>query len=321
MNPQDPRIQAVRAFNRFYTRQIGILQEGLLGSDHSLTEVRVMYELAHRDGPSASDLVADLDLDPGYLSRLLKRLEKLGLLRREAATEDGRRRRLRLTPAGRRTYAKLDTLSSRQVADMLASLGDAGAERLVAAMATLRSLLGDTAARGPIVLRQQRPGDIGWVIQRHGELYHREQGWGEGFERIVADIAARFVNTYDPERERCWIAERDGHRLGCVFVVAQSRRVARLRMLLVEPEARGSGLGRRLVEECIGFAREAGYHRMVLWTQRELAPARRIYAATGFRVVASEAQREFGHDLVAETWELDLRGRHAGRPGKPVSAA
>lgn len=307
MRTGDGHASAVRRFNRFYTQKIGVLNEGLLDSPFSLTEVRVLYELAHRDAAAASELAAQLGLDRGYLSRILQRFERKGYLTRRASCEDARRRVLALTAAGRRAFAPLDARSQRQVATMLAPLGDAGRTRLLAAMNAIQATLDPGSLRQqPVVLRGHRPGDIGWVIQRHGELYAQEYGWNEAFEALVADIAAKFLHAHDPQRERCWIAERDGVRLGCVFLVAQSRTVAKLRLLLVEPEARGAGLGRRLVDECVHFARRAGYRRIVLWTQSVLAPARRIYEAAGFRKIAEEPHHSFGHDLVAETWALKL---------------
>ncbi|MEZ0472527.1 bifunctional helix-turn-helix transcriptional regulator/GNAT family N-acetyltransferase [Luteimonas salinilitoris] len=307
LDPTTAQIAAVRGFNRYYTQRIGVLQERLLDSPHSLTEVRLLYELAHRPGASAFELATDLGLDRGYLSRMLKRFESRGLIARTKSTTDGRRHHLRLMPAGRRTFALLDRRSAGQVATLLGALDPDRREGVLAAMRTIHdSLEGITSASAEVVLRSHRPGDIGWVVQRHGELYCREYGWDERFETLVADIAVRFVRKFDPRRERCWIAERDGERLGCVFLVAENRAEARLRMLLVEPHARGLGLGRRLVGECVHFAHAAGYRRIVLWTQSNLHAARHLYAEAGFRKTAETPHDDFGEGLIAETWTLDL---------------
>lgn len=299
--------EAVRRFNRFYTQRIGVLNEGLLDSPFSLTEVRVLYELAHRKRVTASDLATSLGLDKGYLSRILKRFRAKRWIARSASRDDARSRWLVLTPAGRRAFAPLERRSRKEVRAMLAGLDDAKRERVLSAMSVVRDALApEPATRSPLALRAHRPGDIGWVVQRHGELYWREYGWNEEFEALVADIAARFVRELDPERERCWIAERDGVRLGCIFLVAQSRTTAKLRLLLVEPEARGLGLGARLIDECVRFAREAGYRRVALWTQSNLDAARHLYTKAGFAKTGEEAHRSFGHDLVAETWSLKL---------------
>jgi DNA-binding MarR family transcriptional regulator/N-acetylglutamate synthase-like GNAT family acetyltransferase len=300
-------VNAVRSFNRFYTQKIGVLNEGWLNSAFSLTELRVLYELSQHKTTSAAELAANLALDAGYLSRILQRFQRKRYISRSVAEHDGRRRMLSLTHTGRRAFAPLNQRSQEQVAAMLTELSDAQRARLLAAMDTIRSVQDLEGIRQrPIVLRNHHPGDIGWVIQRHSQLYTREYGWNEEFEALAAEIAAKFLRHHDPKRERCWIAERDGHNLGCVFLVSQSDTVAKLRLLLVEPDARGLGLGRRLVEECIRFARQAGYREMVLWTQSILTAARHIYAATGFTKVAEEPHHSFGHDLIAETWELKL---------------
>ena len=303
-----PQIEAVRRFNRFYTRRIGVLQEGLLDSPWSLTEVRVMYEVAHRPGVAAAELATDLGLDRGYLSRILRRFEDEGLLARETATTDARRRHLRLTAKGKRTFAPLDKRSRQQVDALLGALDDDGRQRLLSALQTVeRTLAPAVQSKAEAILRGHHVGDIGWVVQRHGELYFREYGYDERFEALVASIVARFVERFDPARERCWIAELDGERVGSIFLVAQSKTIAKLRLLLVEPAARGLGLGRRLVTECIAFAREAGYRKVVLWTQGELDAARHLYAETGFRKVGESRHDSFGRQgLVAETWELRL---------------
>jgi DNA-binding MarR family transcriptional regulator/GNAT superfamily N-acetyltransferase len=301
------QIESIRSFNRFYTQRIGVLDEGLLDSPFSLTEVRVLYELAHHRGITATDLTQSLGLDKGYLSRILKRFRSKGWLTRSNAGDDARRHLLALTPAGRRAFAPLERRSRRQVRAMLAPLDEPKRQQVLEAMQAVRSNLQSSADSGaPVVLRTHRPGDIGWVIQRHGELYAREYDWNCEFEALVAEIAAKFLRDFDPARERCWITERDGIRLGCIFLVACNRTTAKLRMLLVEPHARGLGVGQRLVDECVRFARAAGYRRIVLWTQSNLTVARHLYEKAGFRKIGEEAHRSFGHDLVAETWALRL---------------
>lgn len=302
----DARVQAVRHFNRFYTRHIGVLHEHLLKSDYSLTEVRVLYELAHREAPTASELMKDLGLDRGYLSRLLAAFEKRGLIGRETSAQDARQSHIHLTRKGQAAFAPLDQASSREVNAMLQKLPEAEQVALVDALHRVESLL-DGKPAVPCALRQHRPGDMGWVVLRHGELYWREYAWDERFEALVADIVARFVKDCDTKRERCWIAEREGERLGCVFLVKGAEEgEARLRLLLVEPSARGLGLGKRLVEECIAFARAAGYHKIGLWTNSVLDAARHIYRQQGFKMIREEKHHSFGHDLVGETWELVL---------------
>jgi DNA-binding MarR family transcriptional regulator/GNAT superfamily N-acetyltransferase len=304
--PLGGRIAAVRRFNRFYTRRIGVLGEGLLGSPFALTEVRVLYELAHQDAPTATGLREQLGLDRGYLSRILARLGGQGLAAKTRSRADGRASLLRLTRRGRQVFAGLDARARDEIRLLLAALPEAGQRRLVGAMRVVEGLLGAEAGDAAYTIRSARPGDMGWVIHRHGALYDEAYGWGERFEAIVAGIVASFMKRHDSARERCWIAERDGEVLGSVFLVARSRTVAQLRLLLVEPAARGAGLGQRLVEECVRFARRAGYRRIMLWTQANLAPARHIYAKAGFRVVRSEPNHEFGQGLVSEIWEREL---------------
>ena len=310
----EQRIAAVRAFNRFYTQRIGVLREHLLGSPFALTEVRVLYELANWPAgaaePTASVLAARLALDEGYLSRTLRGFEQRGLVRKKSLPGDGRRKGLVLSERGRALFARLDTRSRAEVAAMLGRLGKPAQIRLVEAMRGIGELL-DAAresarSQPPYVLRPPEPGDIGWVIHRHGALYAQEYGYDERFEALVAEIAARFVQRFDPRRERCWIAEREGENVGSVFVVRKSASVAKLRLLLVEPRARGLGIGRRLVDECVRFARNAGYRKLTLWTQKDLHAARHLYALAGFRCVGEEPHRSFGKKLVAETWELGL---------------
>lgn len=304
----DERIDEVRRFNRFFTRRIGVLGEGLLRSPFSLAEARILFEVSRGDGPTAADLARDLGLDPGYLSRLLARLGRQGLVDKVPSEEDGRRFSLRLTAAGEEAASTLERRSREEVAGMLGELSEEDQRRLLDAARTIEGVLddGDPRSSGPFVLRPHEPGDIGWVVQRHGELYAREYGWDATFEALVARIAADFVDGYDPSRERCWIAEMGGERVGCVFVVKESEEVAKLRMLLVDPGARGLGLGSRLVGECVRFARNRGYEKLALWTNSVLLPARRIYETHGFRLVVEEQHRSFGKDLVGESWELEL---------------
>ena len=307
MTVSTDQISAVRAFNRDYTRRIGVLSQGLLDSPYSLTEVRVMYEIAHRPGVMAAQLADGLGLDRGYLSRILKGFGAKGLLARAASAEDARRQHLRLTPAGRRVFAPLERRSQQQVRSMLSGLDGSRRQALLEAMSVIRLAFGAAGRQAQVSLRTHRPGDMGWVVERHGALYFREYGWNEEFEALVAGITAEFIRKLDPARERCWIAEAHGRRLGCIFLVAGESGTARLRLLLVEPEARGLGLGRMLVSECVRFARAAGYERIVLWTQENLAAARHLYEQAGFTRTARESHHSFGHDLVGETWQLELR--------------
>jgi len=302
-------VAAVRRFNRFYTRQMGLLEDGLLHSPFGLTEVRVLYEIAHRTAPTASAIGQELGLDPGYLSRILQRLRKAGLVSATAAAGDRRQRLLGLTTRGRRTFGALDARSSREVAVLLGRLTPASRRCLVTSMRQVEETLSPPAEPAPRpALRAPGPGDLGWVVQRHGELYAAEYEWNEEFEALVAGIVADFAAHADPRRERAWIAELGGVRAGSVFLVRQSDEVAKLRLLLVEPWARGQGLGQALVQACIGFAREAGYRTLTLWTNSVLDAARRVYQQAGFRMVGTERHRSFGHDLTSETWELALEG-------------
>ena len=301
-------VDAVRKFNRFYTRAIGVLDEHILRSGFSLTETRVLYELAHRESPTATGLARDLALDAGYLSRILRRFARLRLVSSAPSPADRRSRLLSLTVRGRAAFAPLDRKSSEEIAALLEPVAEPDRLRLVQALHTIESLL--TSAPAPeALLRPHQPGDLGWVVQRHGELYWQEWRYDERFERLVAGIVAEF----DPARDRCWIAERGGERLGSIFLVRKSATVARLRLLLVEPHARGLGIGRRLVDACLRFAREAGYRRVVLWTQSELGAARRIYEGAGFCRTAGERHDSWGRQgLVSETWELSLPGTPEG---------
>jgi DNA-binding MarR family transcriptional regulator/N-acetylglutamate synthase-like GNAT family acetyltransferase len=303
----EERVNAVREFNRFYTRRIGVLHEGLLRSPFSLTESRVLFELAHREQPAATELAKELGLDAGYLSRILSKFKSLGLVSSKPARKDGRQTLLWLTRKGHGAFAVLNARSQKEVSAMLAAMPEANQTRLVEAMETIgRVAGGNRDSRMPCILRPPAPGEMGEVVRLHGLLYAREYGFDRRFEGLVAGIVARFVERYDSKRERCWIAERDGTVMGSVFLVKQSEKVAKLRMLLVTPEARGLGLGARLVNECIGFARLAGYRKITLWTNSVLVAARHIYEKTGFRLVKQERQRRFGQDTVSETWELKL---------------
>ena len=300
------RVAAVRRFNRFYTRQIGLLQETLLRSPFSLTEARVLYELGRHAPTHATALGRELGLDAGYLSRILRGFERRGLLERTPSKTDGRQHVLALTGQGRNAFARLDGASRREIGTLLALLPTARQQRLVAAMHVIEQLLGgppQPARSAAYRVRPHRPGDMGWVVHRHGVLYAREYGWDARFEALVAEIVARFIKRYDPKRERCWIAEREGEIVGSVFLVRRSDRVAQLRLLLVEPHARGLGIGARLVRECIGFARRAGYRKIMLWTNDVLHAARHIYEKAGFHLVREERHHSFGHDLVGQTWE------------------
>ncbi|HEY0768356.1 MAG TPA: helix-turn-helix domain-containing GNAT family N-acetyltransferase [Steroidobacteraceae bacterium] len=300
------QIAQVRAFNRDYTRRIGVLSQGLLDSPYSLTEVRVMYEIAHRPGVMAAELAGELGLDRGYLSRILKGFGAKGLLARSASAGDARRQHLRLTPAGTRVFAPLERRSQQQVRSMLSALDGSRRQALLEAMSVIRCAFSAAGTQAEVSLRAHRPGDMGWVVERHGALYFREYGWNEEFEALVAGITAEFISKLDAARERCWIAQAHGRRVGCIFLVAGEAGAARLRLLLVEPEARALGLGRTLIAECVRFARAAGYERIVLWTQQNLAAARHLYQQAGFERTACEAHRSFGKDLIAETWQLEL---------------
>ncbi|MBP7064006.1 helix-turn-helix domain-containing GNAT family N-acetyltransferase [Ferrovibrio sp.] len=304
----DQDVAALRRFNRLYTQRIGVLKPGLHDSRFSLTEARLLYELANRDGLSAGQLCQELGLDAGYVSRMLRGFERDGLLKRRADASDKRRSLLTLTAAGRKAYAPLDAASRNEIGALLKPLGEAGRERLMQAVHGMENLLrlDPAAAATAISLRPHRPGDIGWVISRHGAVYAEEFGWDISFEALVAEIGAGFLKNFDPEREAGWIAEKDGERVGSVFVVQQSRTVAKLRLLLVEPAARGHGLGHRLVATCEAFAREKGYRKMVLWTNANLLDARRIYQRGGYSLVKSEPHHSFGHDLIGEYWEKKL---------------
>ena len=303
----DGQVTAVRSFNRFYTRRIGVL-DGMASSPFSLAEARVLYELAHREQPTATDICKELGLDAGYMSRILRDFERRKLVTRARSKTDERQRFLSLTAKGRRAFEPLDERSNRDVGAMLKKLSSEERERLLDAVQTIRRLLGDKKEPGtPYLLRLHQPGDMGWIVHRQAILYAEEYGWDETYEALASEIVAQFIKSYDPKREHAWVAEKDGKRVGAVFVAKQSDEIAKLRLLHVEPEARGLGIGKRLVEECVRFGRQAGYQKMTLWTQSILHAARHIYKQAGFHVVNEEKHHSFGKDLTAETWDLNLR--------------
>lgn len=304
----ESQVRALREFNRFYTQRMGVL-DPYLGSEFSLTEVRVLYELAHRDQPTATELAADLALDAGYLSRILRRFETRGWLARVPSPADARQSLMQLTPSGQAVFEPLQQASREQAQRLLAPLAGRQRSQLLQAMQTVHTVLEPAAQAltGRVaLLREPMPGDMGWVVQQHGEIYAREYGWSMDFEGLVAGIVAGYVKNRQPEWERCWIAQRGGERVGSVFLVRKSKTVAQLRLLILTPAARGEGLGGRLTDACIAFARQKGYRKLVLWTNRCLSAARAIYTARGFVLTHSEAHHSYGKDLVGETWELKL---------------
>ena len=306
--PAAPHIDAVREFNRFYTQKIGVLRAGLLDTDYTLTEVRVLYEVAHRERPLASDLVRDLALDAGYLSRILAKFARRGWLKRERSGDDARKAYLHLTAKGKAVFRSLDTRARDEIGALLEPLPQDKQAQLHGHLQNVQSLLGAQSPRtGELTLREHRAGDMGWIVQKHGALYTQEYGWNGEFEALVAEICAKFLRELDPAAERCWIAERDGVAVGCIMLVRHSRMVAKLRLLLVDPSQRGLGVGNKLVEECLAFARAAGYRKVTLWTQSILSAARKLYEGHGFRKIESHAHESFGAKLIAETWELDLQ--------------
>lgn len=303
------QVERMRRFNRFYTQKIGLLEGGKLYDPFSLTETRLLYEIAHRERVTASDLVRDLGIDAGYLSRLLRGFEKQGLVARKAAKEDARQSLLSLTAAGRRAFAPQEDVSRRVLSPLVERLAPAERTRLVDAMDTITQLLSDVAPAGKpgFRLRPHRSGDIGWMVQKHGELYAAEYGWDSSFEALAAEVGAQFLRGFDPQWENAWIAELDsGERVGCVFLIRKSATVAKLRVLIVDPKARGLGVGKALVNACIDFARIKRYRKITLWTNSVLRAARGIYEKTGFRLVQSEPHESFGQKLIGETWELRL---------------
>ena len=306
MSLAEAPVAAVRRFNRFYTKQIGLLTDHLHNSPFSLTEVRVLYELAHRDPWTASELGQELSLDPGYLSRILRKFEDRKLIERQPSPSDARQSTINLPAKGRSEFEPLNDAAAREIGAILDRLSVTDRDKLVRSMQTIESVLSPEPSQEPYILRTHRPGDMGWVVHRHGQLYAQEYGWDERFEALVAEIAAEFIKNFNPKKERCWIAERHGEIVGSVFLVRKDDEIAKLRLLLVEPSARGLGLGRRLVEECIRFARQIGYRKITLWTQSNLTAARTIYQKTGFQLSSQQNHKSFGKELVAETWDLDL---------------
>lgn len=313
MEGLDDRAEQLRRFSRFYTREIGLLNAGLLESRFSLTEARVLYEIAHARGVAAQELCEALGLDPGYVSRIVARFLQEDLVSRQPSDADRRRLLLSLTAKGREEFAVLDSRSHEEARGKIGKLPEDEQRELVRSLESVERLLGGASGppAAPYILRPHQPGDMGWVISRHGALYAQEYGWDISFETLVAGIVAAFMRRYDPQRDRCWIAERNGERAGCIFLVRQSDRVAKLRLLLVEPEARGSGLGRHLVTECLRFAEQAGYAKVTLWTNSVLHAARRIYEQAGFRLMKEEQHHSFGKDLVGQNWDLALRKKGA----------
>jgi DNA-binding MarR family transcriptional regulator/N-acetylglutamate synthase-like GNAT family acetyltransferase len=300
-------VESVRSFNRFYTRQIGVLDEHLLKSPFSLAEARIIYELAQHEKATATELGGELGLDAGYLSRMLADFKKRGLIARMPSETDGRQSLLWLTEKGQKAFAQLNAQSHNQIEAMLGRLSPPDQSRLIEAMRTIEGLLGaQPEQKVPYIIRPHQPGDMGWITHRHGVLYQEEYGWDEQFEALVSEIVARFIQNYDGKRERCWIAERNGEIVGSVFLVKKLKTVAQLRLLLVEPSARGMGIGKRLVNECVRFARQTGYKKIILWTQSVLGAARHVYQEAGFQLVHEGPHHSFGHDLMEQTWELKL---------------
>jgi DNA-binding MarR family transcriptional regulator/N-acetylglutamate synthase-like GNAT family acetyltransferase len=302
-----PGVAAVRRFNRFYTQRIGVLQEGWLKSQFSLAEARVLYELTQRNRPTASELAKDLGMDAGYLSRILRGFEARGLIVKQTSDSDGRQSLLSITERGRERFAPLETRTNDDVQALLGSLPPGAQTRLIESMRAIEGVLGETpATEPPYVLRPPRAGDMGWIVSRHGALYAQDYGWDERIEALTAEIVAAFVRNFDGKRERCWIAERDGENVGCVMLVKETEEIARLRLLLVDPKVRGYGIGARLVEECVRFARASGYRKITLWTHSVLTAARRIYEQAGFTLADSWQHDEFGKELTGENWDLKL---------------
>lgn len=304
----DQYVQEMRAFNRYYTDVIGVLNEGILESPYSLTEARVLYELAQRESTEVAHLRDHLRLDAGYLSRLLARFQKKGLIRRRRSREDGRRQNVELTPVGEEAFIDLDRRSAAEARSLLVPLAEEDRRRLLGAMNTVRGILEEESSEPAYLLRSAEMGDFGWVVYRHGVLYAHEYGWDARFEALVARVVADYVDHKDPKRYGAWIAEKDGERVGCVFCMPnrEDETVAQLRLLLVEPKARGSGIGSRLVKECLRFARRAGYREMVLWTNDVLDAARRIYEESGFELVEEKPHDKFGDGLIGQTWRRVL---------------
>jgi DNA-binding MarR family transcriptional regulator/GNAT superfamily N-acetyltransferase len=311
MTDRERRIAAVRRFNRFYTRQLGVLRKNFLDSPYSLGEARLLYEIASGSAPTASEIGRALDLDAGYLSRVLRDFQRRGLIARKPSSADARQSRLALTARGRQVFSPLQRRSQRQAGDLLGRLSAAQQARLVGAMTTIQGLIdpsttGAPTPHGRYILRAPKPGDFGWIVKRHAELYAEEYGWVAPFEGVCAQIVADFINKYDAKRERCWIAEMDGESIGSIVLAKDSASVARIRLLLVDPKARGLGLGAQLTDECIRFARRAGYRKITLWTHRVLTAARHVYEKAGFKLTRSERHRSWGKPVISEHWDLEL---------------
>jgi len=302
----DDTVAAVRRFNRFYTRAIGVLDKAYLGGPYTLAENRVVYEIGTREIVTPGQIAAELSLDPGYLSRMLRRLERDGLVARRRSEEDGRSVTMSLTPQGQAYFAAVDGRSAALVAGLVERLSPGQRERLTGALNAVENLLASPQEPPPVRLRAHQAGDMGWIVEQHGLVYAREYGWNAGIEAVTARVCAEFLEKHDPARERCWIAVQGEERLGSVFLISETEETARLRLLLLTPAARGHGLGRRLVEECVGFARAAGYREVVLWTHKVLTAARKIYAAAGFTLTETWIHDEFGRPEVSETWRLRL---------------
>lgn len=305
MSSLEERAEKVRQFNRFYTHRMGVLHEHLLESDYSLTEVRMLYELAHRPALTSVDLCRMLSLNAGYVSRVIGGFEKQGMVIKSRSADDARIAQLKLTDKGHQTFQPLNDASREQVMGMLRQLSEPEQDQLVHAMAQIQGYLGKKEPSG-YLLREPQPGDMGWIVHRQGLLYASEYGWNAEFEALVAEIVAKYVQNFDPRSDRCWIAEKDGQVVGSIFVVRQDEATAKLRLLYVDANARGLGIGRRLVDECLRFARQAGYKKMVLWTNSVLVDARRIYEKAGFQLIEEEAHHSFGKNLVGQTWSIDL---------------
>ena len=301
-------IETVRRFNRFYTRKIGLLQEGFLKSPFTLPQARVIYELAHHEQATATELGQELGLDAGYLSRILNGMQQQNLICRQLSEKDARQYLISLTPQGREAFSEINASSRNEIGAMLSELSDEEQQSLVGAMLTIDRLLGaQPEHKVSYILRPHQSGDMGWVVQRSGIVYNREYRWNEDFEALVAEIVARFIKNYNPMIERCWIAEKDGENVGSVFLVKKTETIAQLRLLFVEPKSRGLGIGKRLVQECTRFAKQVGYEKIMLWTNSVLDAARYIYEQEGYRLTKEEPHHSFGHDLVGQNWELDLR--------------
>jgi DNA-binding MarR family transcriptional regulator/N-acetylglutamate synthase-like GNAT family acetyltransferase len=309
LSPPDARIAALRRFNRFYTQKIGVLESSYLQSPFSLAEARVLYELVQQGETTASEISVSLGLDMGYLSRILAKFQGQQLIKRAPAEQDARQRLIQVTVKGKKAVQALDSRSHDQAGALLAGLTASRQTNVLQAMSEIQSTLGDSPVTGePYIIRTHRTGDLSWIAYRHAVLYSQEYGWNQGFEALILEITTNFLKNYDPKAERCWVAERSGEILGCVLLVKQSKRIAKLRLLLVEPSVRGLGIGKRLVEECIRFARETGYEKIGLWTHSNLSAARGIYQKAGFQLVGTDSHEDFGPPVTAETWEMPLRG-------------